>query len=332
MLFQKKSNHIITFVQGIALGIAEIIPGVSGSTVALLMGIYDDFIDLLYQGSELVKVFLLFIVGKKKWKAVHQQFISIPWKFGSALGLGMISAIIGLSNIIIYLLVNFPSHLFAFLFGLTVPTMMIVWGQIKKKNQTSLLIILFTAAALFTLFSFAGTSLKTTNPHPLHLFTGGMVGISAMVLPGVSGSFMLLVLGLYNFVVGLISDVSHGEVTTEAVTQLGILISGMAVGFLTTVRVVKYAFAKARDQIMSFIMGLLVASWFVLWPFLEVIGIDSHGEPLLQKVSPLDLPPFISVQLVLIATLTAFGVYYLQAWADTHDATPRKKDAGISKI
>ena len=332
MLFKQKQNHFITFVQGIALGIAEIIPGVSGSTVALLMGIYDDFIDLLFQGSELVKIILLFCVGKKKWSDIQKQIKSIRWAFGIALGLGMVSAIISLSNIIIYLLLNFPSHLFAFLFGLTVPTMIIVWNQIKKKNQTTFLIILITAAALLSLFAIAGSNLKTTNPHPIHLFFGGMAGVSAMVLPGVSGSFILLALGLYNFIVGLISDLSQGDISSTALTQLGILLSGMALGFLTTVRVLKYAFDKARDQIMSFILGLLVASWFVLWPFLEVTGIDNHGEPILTKVSPFDVSPVISIQLLLISVLTAVGVYYLQSWADKHDETPRKKDAGITKI
>jgi len=325
-------KHIVTLFQGIALGIAEIIPGVSGSTVALLMGIYDDFIDLLYQASELVKIGLLFIIRKKSWNDVTTQIEKIPWAFGIALGIGMLGAIVSFSNLVAFLLVNYPSHLFAFLFGLTVPTMILVWGQIKQKSLASYTMMTITAVALLALFASTGTSLKTTSPHPLHLFIGGIVGISAMVLPGVSGSFMLLVLGLYNFIVGLISEISQGNVSIAALSQLGIVLAGMATGFLTTVRLVKYAFENARNQIMSFIMGLLIASWYVLWPFVEIIGLDSHNEPIFSKVSPFSVEPTLSMQLALIAVVTAVIVYFLQAWGDAHDETPQKKDAGITKI
>jgi len=325
-------KHIVTLFQGIALGVAEIIPGVSGSTVALLMGIYDDFIDLLFQASELVKIGLLFIIRKKNWKDVTKQIDAIPWTFGIALGTGMLGAIVSFSNLVAFLLVNYPNHLFAFLFGLTIPTIMLVWGQIKQKSLASYAMMTITAATLLALFAFTGTDLKTTNPHPLHLFIGGMVGVSAMVLPGVSGSFMLLVLGLYNFIVGLISEISHGNISTDALVQLSIFLAGMATGFLTTVRLVKYAFKNARNQIMSFIMGLLIASWYVLWPFVEIIGLDSHDEPIFSKVSPFSVEPTLSMQLALIAVVTAVIVYFLQAWGDRHDETPKKKDAGITKI
>lgn len=325
-------KHLITLLQGTALGIAEIIPGVSGSTVALLMGIYDDFINLLYQGTELLKITALFIIRKKTWKDVTRQIGKIPWAFGLVLGIGMVSAVVGLSNVIIRLLVDYPAHLFAFLFGLTVPTMIVVWQQIKERNGKVFLIATLTAAVFLSIFMISGAALKTTNPHPLHLFLGGMVGVSTMVLPGVSGSFMLLVLGLYNFAVGLISDLSQGNITDQALTQLFILLAGMATGFLTTVRVLKLAFEKARDQVMSFILGLLVASWYVLWPFIQVIGLDDHGEPILQKILPTDVPLSLSMQLILITGATAISVYVLQVWADRHDETPQKRDAGLTEL
>lgn len=325
-------KHITTLLQGIALGIAEIIPGVSGSTVALLMGIYDDFINLLYEGTELLKVIVLFVIRKKTWNDVITQIAVIPWGFGIMLGIGMVSAVIGLSNVIIRLLVDYPAHLFAFLFGLTFPTMILVWQQIKKKSGTVFVVAGVTAVALLAIFMISGAALKTTNPHPVHLFVGGMVGVSTMVLPGVSGSFMLLVLGLYNFAVGLISDLSQGNVSNEALTQLFILLAGMATGFLTTVRLLKVAFEKARDQVMSFILGLLVASWYVLWPFIQVSGLDDHGEPILEKILPTAVPLALSMQLVLIAGATAVIVYLLQVWADTHDETPNKRDAGMTEL
>jgi len=319
------------FVYGIALGIAEIIPGVSGSTIALLLGIYDDFIDLLFQGSELAKVIVLWIIRKKTWADLVGQFKAIRWGFGLMLGGGMLSAIIALSNVITYLLEHYPAHLFAVLFGLTPPTMFIVWKQIAKPRTTTHVITAITGVSLLGLFMLGGSNMATSNPHPLHLFIGGMVGVSTMVLPGVSGSFMLLVLGLYNFAVGLISDLSHAEISQAGLISLGIMFAGMMTGFLTTVRLIKFAFTHYRDQIMAFILGLLFASWYVLWPFVEVVGYD-HGEPVLGKVSPLVMGLPTSLALLGLALFTAGAVQWLHAWSDSHDATPDKADDGFDKL
>lgn len=122
------------YLQGIILGIAEIIPGVSGSTLALLLGIYDDFIELLYQGTEFAKNCVLLILGKKTFSEVKEQFLSIRWwPFGIPLGLGMVSAILALSSIMSWLLVSYTSQLYTVLFALSLPTLHIVYSQMEKK-------------------------------------------------------------------------------------------------------------------------------------------------------------------------------------------------------
>lgn len=323
-------KNIVTLIQGFALGIAEIIPGVSGSTVALLLGIYDDFIDLLFQGTQLLKTVVLLCIGKASVADLKKVWFDIRWRFGIMLGIGMISAIFSLSSFILYLLLNTPHFLFAFLLGLTPPTMAIVYGQIVKPTLKHVLIAGVTAAVFLAVFIFGEGGGAVTNPHPLHLFLGGMIAISAMVLPGVSGSFMLLILGLYNFAVGLIASVSTG-LTSSEITSLLILIAGMAVGLLTTVRLLKWAFEKVRNELMSFIFGILAASWYVLWPFVEVIGIED-GEPVLAKVSitSFDLPTV--ALLVIIAGATAGFVYGIHRWADTQDKNSPKTDSGFDKL
>jgi len=332
--FFKKSqqpNHVVTFLQGVALGVAEVIPGVSGSTIALLLGIYDDFIDVLYQGSELVKVIALLLIGKKNFKDVRKQISAIRWTFGIVLFLGMLLSVVGLSQVIISLVANYPTYLFAVLFGLTIPTMMIVYKQMKKPAIREWIIAGITASAFLALFVVSGETINVTQPHPLHLFFGGMLAVSTMVLPGVSGSFMLLVLGLYNFVIGLVAKLSDGSVDTQTLTSLGILIAGMATGFLTTVRLLKKAFSSYRNQLMAFLLGLLLSSWYVLWPFVEVLGFD-HDAPILTKVSPLTMElPHIALIILLVA-VTAAATSWLHAWADTQDRTSSKKDQGFDKI
>jgi len=318
----------VTLFQGLALGTAEIIPGVSGSTVALLFGIYDDFIELLYSASELVKVMALFVLKQKKWRDVKKTFLAIRWQFGILLGGGMLAAIIGLSSVIALALANIPWYLFSFLFGLTPPTLYIVYKEIHRPSWSKWGITGVTALGLFIIFQLAGSTTAVTNPHPLHLFFGGLISISVMVLPGVSGSFMLLVLGLYSFVIGLISKLTQGGISSPEVIQLGSLLAGIGTGFITTVRLLKYAFGHWRDQLMSFILGLLISSWYVLYPFVRVVG-EEHGEPILGKVSPMAFDTPTQIGIVLTSTITAILVWKLHSWADKRDAPV---DSGFDKL
>ncbi len=325
------AQSITTFIQGIALGTAEIIPGVSGSTIALLFGIYDDFIDLLYQASELVKLIAMVVLNKKKIQHVLDQIKKIHWKFGILLLTGMITAIGGLSSVITILLEQYPMYLFAFLIGLTPPTMLIVFRQMNKPKVSEAIITTITAGSLLTLFIGIGENFSITNPHPAHLFFGGMVAISAMVLPGVSGSFMLLILGLYHFVIGLISDVVHGQISFENISLLFILASGIIVGFLTTVRILRYAIDHYRNQLMAFLLGLLISSWYVLWPFVQVVGFEEDN-PILGRINPFTLSTAELLLVITTAAVTASLVTWLHWWSDTHDETPHTLDDSITKL
>lgn len=325
------TKFLTSLIQGLAIGTAEIIPGVSGSTIALLLGIYDDFIDLLYQGSELVRIGALWLARRKKFSDVIQAFNSIRWGFGIFLGLGMMIAVVGLSSIITVILTQYPAYLFAFLLGLTPPTMYVVFTQLEKPGLKEGLTTTVTAVVFLSIFVFGGQVSSVTQPHPVHLFLGGVIAVSTMVLPGVSGSFMLLVLGLYGFVVGLIAELSTGVITSQAVTSVLILMSGMAVGFLTTVRLLKAAFNSFRNQLMSFLLGLLTASWYVLWPFVVIAGFD-HGEPILEKVSPFSLPVGASILITAIVIGTTIITWFLHTWADTRDPQSPAKDSGFDRV
>jgi len=307
---------LATFLQGTALGIAEIIPGVSGSTIAVLFGIYDDFIELLYKASEVAKVILLLLVGKKSIGDVVEAFRAIRWKFGLLLGTGMIASVIALSTVIISLLSSFPVMVYAFLLGLTFPTMWLVWQQIEEKSKEVWIVLVATVIVFLSLFVATAQTGAVTNPHPAHLFVGGMVAVSTMILPGVSGSFMLLILGLYNFVVNLISELATGAISSADLLNIGYLAAGMITGFLTTVRVVRYAFNNFKNILMAILLGLLTSSWYVLWPFVEIIGFDSHSEPILAKVWVTNVSPLQFIVTSAVIIITALSVTLLQKLAD----------------
>ncbi|MBT4123826.1 MAG: DUF368 domain-containing protein [Candidatus Pacebacteria bacterium] len=287
MIKKNISLSLTNYAYGLVLGTAEIIPGVSGSTLALLLGIYDDFIELLYQGTELVKYILLFFLKKKKFEDVKKQFLTIRlWPFGIPLVFGMFSAVLALSSIMTYLLLNYTSYLYAVLFALSLPTIAIIYRQIKKRTFSNFALTAVTGVSLLMVFiNFLSQNTNVYQPHPLYLFFGGLVAISAMVLPGVSGSFMLLILGLYTYVISLISQLTHGSFVMSDVINLLFLVAGFGAGFLTTVRLLKKAFASYRDQLMAVLLGLLFSSWYILWPLVEVTEVI-HDEPVLSKLTP----------------------------------------------
>lgn len=324
------STFFRTYLQGIAIGIAEIIPGVSGSTIALLLGIYDDFIDLLFQATQFVKVVLFLFIGKSSFADIKKAWFAIRWQFGITLGLGMITSILSLSSLILFILTTYPHLLFAFLIGLTPPTMYVVYHQISKKNIKNTAITVVTTLAVLAIFLVGNSEASVTNPHPLHLFFGGMASISAMVLPGISGSFILLILGLYSFVIGIVASAKNGLSMSE-ITSLLIFISGLGAGLLTSVRLIKWAFEHMRNELMSFLLGLLLASVYVLWPFVKVTSIV-EDEPVFEKVGVMAFSlPNIAL-IVGIAVLTGVTVFALHNWADGRDKKSPAKDDGFDRL
>lgn len=322
-------KNITNFFQGIILGVAEIIPGVSGSTMALIMGIYDDFINLLYQGSELAKTIIQVLLGKKKSPELKNAFFLIKWRFGLTLLAGMLTAIAVLSSVIQELLVQVPEYVYAILLGLTVPAMLIVYQHQTEKNWRNWGITGLTAAVVLS-FLIWGESLLgfSGQPGPIRLLIGGAMAVSTMILPGVSGSFVLLLLGLYGYVVTSISDFVSLSASPEQMINLVFLGIGVLIGFMTSVRVVKWAFKHAANTLMAILLGLLISSWYVLWPVVQTTAVI-EGEPVIEKVPT---TTFLGTELSLLALLVIFSAVATTAvhrWADRNDSDSPKPDSSL---
>src|SRR5690606_12904632 len=144
-----KKFSLVTLFQGFVMGIAEIIPGVSGSTMALIMGIYDDFIFLLDQISQFIKYILKFILRRVSVVEVKKSFLAINFKFGIVLGLGMVLTLAVLSNVITFLLEGYTQYVFAFFFGLVLVSIKIPWKQMSKKGLREFPILFITFVLAF---------------------------------------------------------------------------------------------------------------------------------------------------------------------------------------
>lgn len=262
-------QKIIILFKGFVMGISEIVPGVSGSTLALVMKIYFDFISLLYQVSNFFKEIFLFLIFKSTFKKILQVFKKIDFCFAIPLFVGMAMGILFFSNIMGYLLEEKREFVLAFFFGLVLASVSVPFSQLKEKTIKEISIIIFTFIIFFLILSIRPYSI-TEVPHPLYFFLGGSLAICAMVLPGVSGSFVFLMLGLYEFIVNHIRNLTKLEFINSEIVNLVFLFFGILFGFSIFVRILKYGLQNHAPLIFSILTGIILASLRILWPYYEV--------------------------------------------------------------
>ncbi len=259
-------KNILIFVKGFVMGIAEVVPGVSGSTLALVMKIYFDFISFLYQISNFFKEVFLFLIFKSDLRKVRSVFQEINFIFGIFLFLGMFLAIVSFSNLMSYLLLDYREFVLAFFFGLVLASVSVPWGQIKEKSLKEFSLVIITFIFFFLILSLNPVDIEQV-PHPLYFFFGGSVAICAMVLPGISGSFVFLMLGLYEFIVNHISNLTRFEIINTEIINLLFLFFGIVFGFSIFVRILRHGLKKYSTIIFAILTGIILASLRVLWPF-----------------------------------------------------------------
>jgi putative membrane protein len=301
------NSNLKLLIKGVFMGIAEIIPGVSGSTVALIMGIYKNFIGLLHQISSFFKEILAFIIGKASFKSVRKRFYEINFKFGVILIVGMVIGLAGFSHVMGFLLENYPQYTFAFFFGLILASVSIPWSQMEQRREKEMLIALVTFLIFFFVLGLKPVG-EVTRPSVLVLFGGGFTAVMAMVLPGISGSFVLLLLGLYHHVVNTVRELSSLNLSFENIRDMFAVFAGIVVGFSLFVRVLNYALHKYHSQLMALLVGLMLASLRVLWPFMDVDSSDSVET--MVKVWPWEVEGIEAISILLIALLAFFVIIF----------------------
>ncbi len=262
-----------TFFKGIAMGAADVVPGVSGGTVAFITGIYSDIIEALNAISfKLLRTFKSQgLVGV--WQTIRGPFLV-------SLGCGVALSIISLAKIITWLLEHYPPLVWSFFLGLVVASALVMVKQVRGWDIARLFFIL-----LGFLCGLAVTRLvpSTGEESSLYVFFSGFIAICAMILPGISGSFILLILGMYSFILEALITI---ELKTIVIFSLGCL-----TGLLSFARVLKWLFHHYHYLTMCFLIGILWGSINKLWPWKEVLDsvVNRHGKvvPLVEKnISP----------------------------------------------
>ncbi|KYN91226.1 hypothetical protein ATY35_01175 [Vibrio cidicii] len=306
-------NYLSTFLKGLAMGAADVVPGVSGGTIAFITGIYDTLLESIRRINP--SIFRL-------WKAqgFKAAFKHINGFFLIALFGGVLTSIATLAKLITWMLANHPIPIWSFFFGLILVSVYHILRQVERKDVARFALLLFGIV-----FAYSITVLKPLHLEPtsLNVLLAGAIAICAMILPGISGSFILLLIGMYAPVLGAVKNVQ--------LDILGLFLAGCVAGLLTFSHVLSWLLRRFRDFTLMFLTGLMIGTLPKIWPWKETISwrLNSKGEqvPLVQhNLSPFEFESLTSqpsqLGLAIVMALLAFAlVLGLEKFAEANQKT-----------
>ena len=288
-------DYGLLVLKGMGMGAADVVPGVSGGTIAFIVGIYEELIDSIKSinaGS-----LKLLITGKigAFWKAINANFL-----LSIVAGIGI--SIFSLAKLITYLLVYHPILVWAFFFGLVLASTWFVSKDIRRWNWKTVLSFIVGAVAAYYI------TIATPAETPTNLFfifLCGAIAICAMILPGISGSFILVLLGKYFYIME--------AVKTFNIPVMLVFICGAAIGITSFSRILSYALRKFHDITIAVLGGFMLGSLNKVWPWKKVLETytDSHGEikPLVETNI---FPDHLVGEAIGLMLLGFFLVYFLE--------------------
>lgn len=261
-------NALLLYAKGMAMGAADVVPGVSGGTVAFITGIYDELLRSIAAIPNAVPVLLR---GRfvEAWRTANLTFLAVLFA-------GVLTSIFSLAQLISYLLEEHPIPVWSFFFGLILVSVHLVGKEIQRRNLSRLVSLCLGVAFAYWITVASPVQWSASGAS---LFLAGAIAICAMILPGISGSFILVLLGLYPVVLGAVKALDLGIMATFA--------GGCLVGLLSFARLLSWVLRRWRDLTLAFLTGLMLGSLNKVWPWKETLTwrTNSHGEqvPVLEQ-------------------------------------------------
>ena len=273
-MVRKLQDYFVIGLKGMAMGAADVVPGVSGGTIAFISGIYEELLSTISNVNLSLLSTLKTSGIKAAWKQLNGSFLT-------ALFLGVFVSIVSLAKVIKNLLESQPILLWSFFFGLVLASIIYIAKQISNWNFKAFLILVLGAALAFYITTL--NPLVSENSSSLFLFLAGAIAICAMILPGISGSFILVLLGAYKPVLEAVNNRDFKIILT--------FMAGAVVGLLTFSRVLKWLFKKYKNLTLAVLTGFIIGSLNKIWPWKEILTwrTNSHGVKVpfnQQSVSP----------------------------------------------
>lgn len=296
LMERKLKDYVVLMLKGMGMGAADVVPGVSGGTIAFIVGIYDELINSIKSIN--LESLKLFFTGKwgAFWKKINGNFL-----FFLLAGIGI--SVFSLAKLITWLLVDHPILVWSFFFGLVLASTWFVSKDIKEWKSWKTWIA-FVIGVVVAFYITVATPAETPS-NLLFIFVCGAIAICAMILPGISGSFILVLLGKYF----LIMD----AVKTLDVVVMVVFAAGACIGITSFSRILSYALAHFRNITLAVLTGFMLGSLNKVWPWKEVVEtfVDSHGEvkPLVEHNI---LPNAYVPEAVVLMVVGFFLVYFLE--------------------
>jgi putative membrane protein len=266
---RKTKSYLLLTLKGMGMGAADVVPGVSGGTIAFIAGIYEELVNSIKSIN--LNALKLFFSGKFAafWKAINGNFL-----LAVVLGIGI--SIFSLAKGLEYLLHHYPILVWSFFFGLILASAIYVGGSIKKWKAGT---IIAGIAGVVVAYFITAISPAEANITWFFIFISGSIAICAMILPGISGSFILVLLGMYEFILGAVSDLN--------IPVLLVFIAGALIGIIAFSNLLSWLIKNYHNFTIATLTGFMIGSLNKVWPWKEVTEtfIDRHNvvRPLTER-------------------------------------------------
>ncbi|KGL63912.1 DUF368 domain-containing protein [Polaribacter sp. Hel1_85] len=289
-------DYLVIGLKGMAMGAADVVPGVSGGTIAFISGIYEELLGSISN----VKLGLFKTLKEDGLKAAWKQ---VNGNFLASLFIGIFVSIVSLAKAIKYLLENEPILLWSFFFGLVLASIIYIVKQISKWSFTSLFVLILGAFLAYYITTL--NPLVSENSSLLFMFLAGAIAICAMILPGVSGAFILVLLGAYKPILAAVNDRD-----LKTIAAVG---AGAIVGLLTFSKILKWLFSNYKNYTLAALTGFIIGSLNKIWPWKETLTwrTNSHGVEVpfnQQSVTPFSFDGDAQLTMAIVLAVIGFAI------------------------
>lgn len=303
---QFAKRWLLLFLKGMAMGAADVVPGVSGGTIAFISGIYEELLDSI-RSINLSALRTLIKDGPKAfWLSINGNFLLVLFS-------GVLLSIASLAKLVSHLLLTQPILIWSFFFGLIVASIIYIFRQLPHLRLQEW-VALIIGSVIATAISFAPP--VQGNDGLLVVFFSGALAICAMILPGVSGSFILLLLGMYPVVIGAVSEF-NGQILLT-------FLLGCVCGLMAFARVLSWLLHRYHSVTIAILTGFLVGSLMIVWPWRETLEVmmDNHGREVVlssrlltpaefARVTGLDPKTILATGCMVFGLILVLGLEYL---------------------
>ncbi|WP_289062392.1 DUF368 domain-containing protein [uncultured Zobellia sp.] len=295
---EKRNFLDYTFItlKGMAMGAADVVPGVSGGTIAFISGIYEELITSINN------------VDLSLFKELKENGLKAAWNklngnFLLALFAGIAISVLSLAKLVSWLLENKPILIWSFFFGLVIASILLVGKEVQKWNAKTIIALILGAAVAYYITILPPSESADSLPY---LFLSGALAICAMILPGISGAFILVLLGSYKTIIDAVHNLDFKIIGTVGV--------GAIFGLLSFAKLLKWMFNNQKNLTLALLTGFIVGSLNKIWPWKKVLDTKTIGEKIItidENVSPFNFDGDNQLMIAVIAALAGFLVIFI---------------------